>query len=534
MKSKKLTVVPDDLYEVLGFTLPFSNVKTEYQKGESITEYIGGTRIDSLKRESRYRVYYPKLNSINLLTLNYPSIPQNIYQKISYIKKIIRRNIVKKLVSLSPDKKINESLEKYVNGIISPYGSSIKIKRLQNLADPIANTACSMLNTTELFCLSFSKKQDSVVYTDPFAKKLKDGYYYLKSDPTIIVHIIDLPDFLVDILLVQTIHHIQTTIQFPVIQNVFENFIQSYSETDYSFHNSSAIDADKEIISSLTFNRILSDKLLFLDYDCNGERYFKLGLSVEVSAKLTELFCRILEVYQDIQYENRYRDEICRTIATAYMTKKNIPQKVLSAMEHTAFRKYFKYVEFDEDVDLNAVEMIEKEFKVLNEAYFSSKAFFNVTLRFRKLGKHKARGLYYPSLHTLCVDLRSPASFIHEYFHMIDDQLGDLSLDVAFQNIVDKYKEAFLTNLRHLDSGIQGQLNGRGKYNLQYFFRRAEIFARCGEIYFVRILKIESSLIQPDLKYAYPQSESLDILIKNYYEELLNVKLKTSDFNAAI
>ena len=41
---------------------------------------------------------------------------------------------------------------------------------------------------------------------------------------------------------------------------------------------------------------------------------------------------------------------------------------------------------------------------------------------------------------------------------------------------------------------------------------------------------MESSLIQPDLKYAYPDSEQLDELIKNYYEDLLDVRLKQSDF----
>lgn len=170
------------------------------------------------------------------------------------------------------------------------------------------------------------------------------------------------------------------------------------------------------------------------------------------------IFCNILDVYQNIQYENLHQNEMAKTIATAYMTKKNIPKKVLTVMENTSFKKYFKYVEFDEEVNLNSVKIIEKEFKVLNEAYFSSKAFFDVTLRFRKLGK----------------------------------------------------------------------------YNIHYFFRRAEIFARCGEIYFVRILKVERSLIQPDLKYAYSKSEQLDTLIKNYYEDLLNVKLKHSNFSIAV
>ena len=105
---------------------------------------------------------------------------------------------------------------------------------------------------------------------------------------------------------------------------------------------------------------------------------------------------------------------------------------------------------------------------------------------------------------------------------MIDDQLGDLSLEVAFNRITVLYKEAFLRHMERLDESIKGTLNGKSKYNLQYFFRRAEIFARCGEIYFNRILKVKSSLLEPTLTYAYPESEELNRLIEKYYEQLLN------------
>ena len=64
-------------------------------------------------------------------------------------------------------------------------------------------------------------------------------------------------------------------------------------------------------------------------------------------------------------------------------------------------------------------------------------------------------------------------------------------------------------------------------------FRRAEIFARCGEIYLVRILGVESSLLEPDLGYAYPESEVLDSIIQNYYQVLLKEKLACSVFAKA-
>ncbi|MDE6055518.1 MAG: hypothetical protein K2G55_17580, partial [Lachnospiraceae bacterium] len=256
---------------------------------------------------------------------------------------------------------------------------------------------------------------------------------------------------------------------------------------------------------------------LFNTYRSNNRELFYVGGNQYLIPDAVNIFCKVLEIYKEISYENKHRAEICRSIATAYMTKKNIPQSVQNAMENTSFMDYFKFVEFDEEVDLKSVEAIEKEFEVLNDAYFSGKSFKDVILRFRKLGKHKASGLYYPTLHTLCVDIRCPSSFIHEYFHMIDDQLGDPSLEVAFNRITALYKEAFLLQMEQLDDFIKNTLNGKSKYNIQYFFRRAEIFARCGEIYFSRILKVESSLIKPDLAYAYPESGDLDREVKDYY-----------------
>ena len=111
---------------------------------------------------------------------------------------------------------------------------------------------------------------------------------------------------------------------------------------------------------------------------------------------------------------------------------------------------------------------------------------------------------------------------------MIDDQLGDLSLSIEFDPLVEEYKQAFKKSYEKLDGAIKERLSGNTKYNKSYFFRRAEIFARCGEIYFVRILKVESSLIQPDLAYAYPSSEELDRLIKAFYDKLLEKKLEES------
>ena len=274
-------------------------------------------------------------------------------------------------------------------------------------------------------------------------------------------------------------------------------------------------------------------KHLFHSYQTRNGTFLVAGMSPRLSYGLYTLFCEILEIFQDISQENNYRKQLAHSIATAYMTKKNIPESVRNAMEHTGFMRYFKFVEFDEDIDLKSVSAIEKEFKDMNSVYFYDSVFPGVKIRFRKLGKHKASGLYYPSFDTLCVDIRSPSSFIHEFFHMLDDQLGDPSLDPDFEEIVAEYKKAFLLGLSEENSTVKAKMNGSSKYNIRYYFRRAEIFARCGEIYLVRVLGVESSLLKPDLEFAYPKSETLDSLIAEYYKKFLQEKLAHSSFARA-
>jgi hypothetical protein len=49
----------------------------------------------------------------------------------------------------------------------------------------------------------------------------------------------------------------------------------------------------------------------------------------------------------------------------------------------------------------------------------------------------------------------------------------------------------------------------------------------------MRILKAESSLLQPSLGYAYPESEALDSFIQGYYRPLLQETLAHSVFAKA-
>lgn len=522
MKQRKLVDVPDSIFEALGFALPKSRLE-EYQRGNSITDYVGSGRIVSLKRENTYQKAYPVMNSIGLLNLNYPGMPDNHYEQASYVLQVIGRHVKNTLMSLQkgdiPGANTESDALTFMQGILEPFKEELQISCVEQSSEPAARVACLTFRLPSCYRICLTCMDSEIVYgAVGMKRKRKDGYYFIRGERFQTAHTINLTRFLSMAFLFTGIHQIKKTINLPLVQNIFEEYLNEADKgTLGEDHN--------RLAESIRQEKPLSIKEFFRTYESNGRECFCLNYQSQLISDAVHIFCKVLEIYRDISYERRHRSEIARSIATAYITKKNIPRSVHSAMENTGFMDYFKFVEFDEEVDLTSVRTIEREFEVLNHAYFAGKPFKDVTLRFRKLGKHKASGLYYPTLHTLCVDIRCPSSFIHEYFHMIDDQLGDLSLEVAFNRITALYREEFLWQMEQLDDTIKNTLNGKSKYNIQYFFRRAEIFARCGEIYFTRILKVESSLIAPDLAHAYPKSEELDKEIKDYYEALLNKRL---------
>lgn len=531
MKQKKFVDVPDSVFEAFGFTLPKS-IPEEYQKGSSITDYVGNGRVVSLKKEHTYHKAYPAMNGIPLLSLNYPGMPEQDYKQADYVLQVISRHIKDTLMSFQKGNVSGMSAEHdglaFIQGILEPFKEELQVSHVGRTSEPAAEIACATFRLPSCYRVRLDCMGGEIIYgAVGMKRKRRDGYYYIRGGSFHTAHVIDLVGFLSIAFLFAGIHQICTSISLPLVQNIFEEYLDE--------ENGRARGEYQNMLAkSLRQKTPLPLTNLFRTYTSNGREQFCMDVHPYLTADAVHIFCKVLEVYRDISYENRHRSEIGRTIATAYITKKNIPQSVQKAMGKTGFMDYFKFVEFDEEVDLASVRAIEKEFEVLNRAYFAGKSFKDVTLRFRKLGKHKASGLYYPTLHTLCVDIRCPSSFVHEYFHMIDDQLGDLSLEVAFNRITALYKEAFLRQMEQLDDAVKGTLNGKSKYNIQYFFRRAEIFARCGEIYFSRILKVESSLIKPDLAYAYPESGKLDEEVKVYYEALLTKRLPLYGLSEAV
>ena len=235
----------------------------------------------------------------------------------------------------------------------------------------------------------------------------------------------------------------------------------------------------------------------------------------------------ILDVFEK-EYRNKHMNVVAlnqlksldREYAKSYQTKKNIPAKTLASMEESAFNDYFGYVEFDEDVDLQKIAIVTEQFIAFKETYLPKIDSSDNAIRFRRLGNHKAAGLYYPSVKCLCVDINSPSSLVHEYGHLIDFCYGRLSSLSSFHEIRRMYEDRIRKKMEN-DKAFSGMMKGKGKYNLSYYLIPTEIFARAFEIYVKEALKVNNSLTPATYEAVYPTDEAFLNEITNYFNKVL-------------
>lgn len=528
-KPSQIPLISDEILYQLGVYFPPEQTGSDSFSRQ--TDFLEGRRIITLKKESTYNTLLPKLNKHSFLNLSYPMIDCYCASDYRKIIKVIEKFIQTKLCKMKNEDSLNTQGILFLSNLAGIYEDQISFSFPDAKNDLGAAVAEATLRDGQILRIALKGMEEKVFYGGiGTSKKAKYGFYHLRSNPNDNVLLVNIYNFLAHVSVCNCLYSVISDDVSPLITNIFSRALNKLYD---DFHGNSYYDP---LIQFLKDKMPMPLEFLFGTFN---EVYKHLPSYYYepdnmLSFKLVHVFYQVADVFQDIQNECRHREDLHKKIATAYITKKNIPLGIQKAMDSSSFLKYFGYVEYDEDVDLEAVSKIEEEYKAINRQFFSTARFPQVTLRFRKLGKHKASGLYFPSIHNLCVDIQNPSSFIHEHFHMLDDQLGDLSLEVDFDDIVAVYKSAFLKEMKNLDTAVTKKLNGSSKYNLRYFFRRAEIFARCGEIYFSRILKVKSSLVEPTLQYAYPESEELDILIEKYYEQLLKELSDSTAFEQAV
>lgn len=201
---------------------------------------------------------------------------------------------------------------------------------------------------------------------------------------------------------------------------------------------------------------------------------------------------RALGALEDAQLEGanfmaqrKHVRESSGTVATAWMDKKNPDRVHQDMMRTTPLNRHFRKVEVDNDVD-------PAEFQDFERAYEEARAKLppmpggrEPELKVRKLGKHKANGIYFPHRNVLAVDVRNSSSFVHEYGHALDYVAhGNASLRQEFRSITRDYARALPEP-------------PAGGPKADYYNTPTEQMARLFEIYAHERLGVDNRLLDP-------------------------------------
>ncbi|WP_372365700.1 hypothetical protein [Candidatus Uabimicrobium sp. HlEnr_7] len=230
------------------------------------------------------------------------------------------------------------------------------------------------------------------------------------------------------------------------------------------------------------------------------------------------------EIIRHLQYvkvKKRVEDDRS-TYARVFETKKNIRKKTLAVMKDNAFLNFYGYVELDNSTDLEYFSVLEKHLMELHN-YFTLPVAVDHSLRVKKLGKHKADGLYFPSEKATIFAIDHPESFAHELAHQIDYTHGEqkslLSETASFRHVVDLYIDLVTAQIQNLpaNSTLRKRWFSRHKYNCDYYCQNTEIFARAFEI-FLYHENIRSPLVECHFrdKSLYPHDPYFVSTIREY------------------
>lgn len=236
-------------------------------------------------------------------------------------------------------------------------------------------------------------------------------------------------------------------------------------------------------------------------------------------AKCLESMAREAKFIDD---DERYYKENATAYATAFVEKKQINKETRERMEKTIFHEYFDEVEFDNETDLVKLTQIEKEFSYLKNKFilpsFGHKDMEKkCDFRVRKLGKHRANGIYFINQVCLCIDPKGASSFVHEFLHFVDYNYNGDGVSLHEDRIF--MKEVYRPYMAELDK--QKDELTASRYN--YLSSASEVFARMGEIYFAS-LPIVTSLAKTKEEMTGPEyPHGLLDIAKKYFEKIITI-----------
>lgn len=208
--------------------------------------------------------------------------------------------------------------------------------------------------------------------------------------------------------------------------------------------------------------------------------------------------------------------------AKAFQMKKNISPATLLAMQKNQFRWMYGEVELDNDVDLQKFQTLEMEFTELR-TLLKLKQALDHSFRIRKLGRHKAAGLYYPYYKATVIDIDGPGSYAHELGHQLDHTILPghvLSQAIDFEPIICMYERIVESNVSKLPNN--NELKANWKKKRSYYFYPSEIFARSFELFLSRSMYISCSLLEVEYSsVVYPLDQDFMNQIHKYFEATL-------------
>lgn len=198
-----------------------------------------------------------------------------------------------------------------------------------------------------------------------------------------------------------------------------------------------------------------------------------------------------LAAAEDAQLEGRdfltqrtYVKNSGKTNASVWETKKNPDKTHVALMQNSRMNNYFSGLEVDNDVD-------PKEFESFTQAYEEVMSKLPKVspdrapiLKVRKLGRHRASGVYFPTKNVVAVDVNTSGSFVHEMMHHSDfAEKGTVSHTPEFRELTKEYSRGF-----ELPAGM-------GAKKRDYYCSGHEILARGMELYASEKLGINNRLL---------------------------------------
>jgi hypothetical protein len=204
-------------------------------------------------------------------------------------------------------------------------------------------------------------------------------------------------------------------------------------------------------------------------------------------------------------------DPVPRTAprAKTHERKKRRLRQIVALESGSPLRRFFTGgVEYDDRVDLIAISRFIDDFASFARALEVPRAWGQgVQIKFRRLGRHRADGLYYPEQAVLALDLKSMLSFAHEFGHLIDyrsavaDAPGSEALPLSRR---EGFQAVHALFVERIDARVEGDprlAKRTGRLTRGYFASPAECFARGFEQFVAEALEEPSVLVAERKKY---------------------------------